>query len=209
MNTNATTSRLVRLKNRAIGFWEYCTHGVWLDSRKKWWISVVKTAEHNRKIVSVDRHPVAGMRHDLPHHARPRARSGAACGHWPRFRLASRAHQRALPAFPRAQDRRGTSNGVCRLLPQPGVGGNLRRSRHRILALDVNFSYEQCRRCLQPYLECKGRPFDMAQDHRLYGHVPHLACTHDMRVGTFNPCKLDDKHHFRFLFHDPVYHRCV
>ena len=43
MNTNATTSRLVRLKNRAIGFWEYCTHGVWLDSRKKWWISVVKT----------------------------------------------------------------------------------------------------------------------------------------------------------------------
>ncbi len=43
MNTNGTTSRLVRLKNRAIGFWEYCTHGVWLDSRKKWWISVVKT----------------------------------------------------------------------------------------------------------------------------------------------------------------------
>ena len=43
MNTNASSSRLVSLKNRAIDFWDYCAHGVWLDSRRKWWISVVKT----------------------------------------------------------------------------------------------------------------------------------------------------------------------
>ncbi len=35
--------RFERIKNRAVSVWEYCTDGVWQDTRRKWWITAIKT----------------------------------------------------------------------------------------------------------------------------------------------------------------------
>ncbi|MDE6311181.1 MAG: YihY/virulence factor BrkB family protein [Muribaculaceae bacterium] len=35
--------RLERLKDRLIKIWEYCSDGVWKDTRRKWWVTAVKT----------------------------------------------------------------------------------------------------------------------------------------------------------------------
>jgi len=43
MNENGSTSRFIRLRQRAVALWDYCVHGVWADNRKKWWINVIKT----------------------------------------------------------------------------------------------------------------------------------------------------------------------
>lgn len=36
-------SRIERIKTRAIDLWQYCSQGVWTDTRQKWWVTVVKT----------------------------------------------------------------------------------------------------------------------------------------------------------------------
>ncbi|MDE6277058.1 MAG: YihY/virulence factor BrkB family protein [Muribaculaceae bacterium] len=35
--------RLERLKTRVIAAWEYCSDGVWKDTRRNWWVTAIKT----------------------------------------------------------------------------------------------------------------------------------------------------------------------
>lgn len=37
-------NKIEKIKTTAVNVWNYCSHGVWTDTRQKWWVTVVKTA---------------------------------------------------------------------------------------------------------------------------------------------------------------------